>query len=76
MWHQAKAAAVRRVNPSGCGIGSELQVRKVQVLHDIPAVTACGERLAMVSDVDTDELNGGVDLGSRRIIKIKIALKK
>jgi hypothetical protein len=51
------------VNPSSCGIGIEHQVRKVQVLHDIPAVAACGEHLAMVSDVDTDDLNGGADHG-------------
>ena len=63
MWHQAKAAAVGRVNPTSRGIGREHQVRKVQVLHDIPAVAACGEHLAMVSDVDTHDLNGGADHG-------------
>src|SRR5674476_1101019 len=66
-WHgcwmrpQAETAAVRRVNPGGCGIGREHQVRKSQILKDLRALAARCELL--LGDVDSDDPNGGADHG-------------
>jgi hypothetical protein len=63
--HQAEAAAAGGVDPSGWGIGSEHQVREVHVLHDLPAAATCVELLALLRDVQTNDLNGGADQGGR-----------
>ncbi|MGB7979600.1 MAG: hypothetical protein WCF36_02275 [Candidatus Nanopelagicales bacterium] len=34
-----------------------------QPIHDFPALAACGELLAMLSDVDSHDPNGGAEHG-------------
>ncbi len=51
------------MDPSGRGIGWEDQVRKSQVLHDLPALAARRELLAMLGDVDAEDPHGGADHG-------------
>ena len=60
---QAETAAIRHANPGGWGIGRERQVRKSQILHDLSALAACYELLAVLGDVDPDGPNGGADHG-------------
>jgi hypothetical protein len=43
------------VNPCGCGIEREHQVRKSQILNDLRALVAGCELLAMLGDVDSDD---------------------
>jgi hypothetical protein len=60
---QAETAAVRRVNPGGCGIGREQQVQKSQILNDLRALAGSCELLAMLGDVDSNDPNGDADHG-------------